>query len=283
MADPLSTAELYERLRRHVLGKDDEQGGRAFLFPEVEIGDRRADGVSFGLWASRGFPIQAYELKKNRRDWLAEYEDHGKADPAMAVCDYFWIVTNPEVVEPDELPDKWGLLVSQGRGRKLKIVKRAPLLREGEPPLPRAVMAEIFKGVKALHYSEAERIRREAKEQADESGDVRVAEKRRQRAEDRAEEMSKAFTAFKRESGLDFLKWQPEHEELEMLGKMVKALRGGAYSDEFDEVRKMLKRDMERMGTARGFLKRAAEAMDEMEEREWRRSGKQPPEKEEGF
>lgn len=283
MADPLSTAELYERLRRHVLGKDDEQGGRAFLFPEVEIGARRADGISFGLWASRGFPIQAYELKTNRRDWLAEEEDHGKADPAMAVCDYFWIVANPDVVEPDELPEKWGLLVSQGRNRKLKIVKRAPLLREGEPPLPRAVMAEIFKGIKALHWSEAERIRRGAKEHADETGDIRQAEKRRQKAEDRAQEMSRAFTAFKRESGLDFLAWQPDHEELEMLGKLVKALRGGPYSNEFDEVRALLKRDLERMGHARGHLKRAAEAMDEMEEREWRRAGKDTDGKEGGF
>lgn len=274
MAEPLSTEELYERLRRHVLGKDDEQGGRAFLFPEVPIGGRRADAVSFGLWGSRGFPIQGYELKSSREDWLREYEDHGKADPAMEVCDRFWLVTNPEVLMPGELPDQWGLLLSRGRGRKLRIEKPAPLLREdAPPPLPRAVMAEVLKGIKVLHHEQAEAIRQAAYNRSDPSGDLARSERRREQAEGRAEKMQEAFQAFRRESGIDFLGWHPDHEELEVLGKLVKALRAGPYSSIFDDLRRLLKRDEDRMVEARGLVKRAREAMEEMEEREWRRAG----------
>lgn len=286
MVDPLTTEELYGRLRRHVLGKDDEQGGSAFLFSEVNVGDRRADAMSFGLWRSRGHAIQGYELKTNRADWLREYEDHGKADPVMEIADRFWLVVNPDVVEPGELPDNWGLLVSQGRKRKLKIEKPAPLLREGEPPLPREMMVKVLRGVHGLNWEKEVAIREAERERLnkDTPGNALAwAEKRMQEAEARTSEIQLAYDAFRRESGLDFLSWSPDHEELETLGKLAKALKGGAYSDEFDSLRKMLKRDDERMREARGFLKRAVETMDEMEEREWRRSGDKPPEKDEVF
>lgn len=279
MAEPLSTEELHERLHRHVIGKDDPQGGRAYLFRELAIGERRADAFSLGLWASRGFPIQGYELKSNRGDWLREYEDHSKADPVMAIADRFWLVTNPDVLMPGELPDSWGLLLSRGRNRKLKIEKPAPLLRDGAPPIERAVMAELLKGIKSLHYDEAQEIRQRAIENTDPSGEIARAEAGRKQAEERAEGYSEAYEVFRREAGIDFLSWRPDHEQLEVLGKLVKALRGGSYSDEFDALRAMLKRDEERMSEARRFLKRARETMDEMEQREWRAAGKN----EEGF
>jgi hypothetical protein len=274
MADPLRTEELHERLRRHVLGKDDPQGGRAYLFRELAFGERRADAFSFGLWASRGFPIQGYEVKSNREDWLREYEDHAKADPVMEVADRFWLVTNPDVVLDGELPDSWGLLLAQGRNRKLKIAKPAPLLREGAGPIDRAIMAELLKGIKGLHYAAAEEIRQRAIENTDPSGEVAASKARQKEAEERAKRLSDAYQAFRREAGMDFLKWHPEHEELEVLGKLVKALRGGAYSDEFDALRERLKRDRARMQEASRYVKRAAEAMDEMEERAWRAAGK---------
>jgi hypothetical protein len=285
VADPLTTEELYGRLRRHVLGKDDEQGGPAFLFREVTVGDRRADAMSFGLWRSRGYAIQGYELKTNRGDWLREFEDHGKAEPVMEIADRFWLVTNPDVLVAGELPDSWGLLVAQGRNRKLKIVKPAPLLREGEPPLSREMMVKVLRGIHGLNFEKIEAIRAQERERFEKKGpeDIARAEQRMREAEQRAEELSRAYQAFKQESGVDFLSWRPDHEELEVLGKLVKALKGGPYSDEFDALRKMLKRDEDRVVAARGLLKQARQTMDEMEEREWRRAGKQPPEKDEVF
>lgn len=282
MADPLTTEELYERLERHVLGKDKPQGGPAFLFSEVSIGERRADAMSFGLWRSRGYAIQGYELKTNRADWVREFEDHGKAEPVMEVADRFWLVANPDVLMPGELPDNWGLLISQGRNRKLKIAKPAPLLQEGEPPLSREMMTKVLRGIHGLNWDQIRSARAAERDRLDTAGppEIARAEKRREEAEKDLEENSRAYEAFRREAGIDFLSWRPTHEELEVLGKLAKALKGGAYSDEFDALRKMLKRDDERVREARGHIKRAIDSMDEMEEREWRAAGK--PEKDGG-
>lgn len=284
LAEPLSTEELYERLERHVLGKDKPQGGQAFLFSEVTVGDRRADAMSFGLWRSRGFAIQGYELKQNRADWEREMEDHGKAEPVMEVADRFWLVTNPDVVQPGELPDNWGLLVSQGRKRKLRIETPAPLLREGEPPLSREMMVKVLRGVHGLNWEQEAAIRNAERERVAEvkPESLAWAQGRMEEAEKRTREAEGAYGAFKRESGLDFLTWRPTHEQLELLGKIVGAIRGGPYTPEFDNLRAMLKRDRERVLDAGRHIKRAGEAMDEMEEREWRRAGSPDDKKPDG-
>lgn len=230
MPSPLTTEELWERLERRVLGPEG-QGHRAYLLSEVVLGNRRADAISMGLWHSRGQHIDGFEIKSNRDDWLREYEDHQKAEPAMAICDHFWLVTNPDVLLPGELPEKWGLLVSTGKRRNLKVEKPAPALRDHTPDLnlDRPAVVAMLRRVEMLRAEDQHALREEAikegearAERSDESLQHRL-----ERAEDRASEHDEAWEAFLKQAGLRFWDWRPTPENLRLFGEVVNALREG--------------------------------------------------------
>lgn len=55
---------------------------------------RRIDALAFGIWQSVGREIHGFEIKVSRGDWLREVKQVDKADPFIAVCDRFWLVTS---------------------------------------------------------------------------------------------------------------------------------------------------------------------------------------------
>jgi hypothetical protein len=230
LADPLSTEELMERLERRQCGPEG-QGHSSYLFKEVQIGDRRADAVSVGLWNSRGHKIEGFEVKTNRRDWVSEMEDHGKAEPAMAICDHFWLVTNPGVLLPGELPYKWGLLVSAGRRRHLRVEKPAPALHEEQPEITRHLLAKFIRHAASLRWEREneirEKVRETERERVGSGEDVRMLKNRAKIAEDGYQQLQDAYEAFKRAAGFDFLTWRPEAEEMRVLGAAARAVRSG--------------------------------------------------------
>ena len=85
---------------------------------------RYADAVAMSIWPSRGYVIQGFEIKVSRSDFLNEMKDPNKADAVGKYCDYWWLVTPPGLVDEHELPAKWGLMVLQKNG--LRIKKKAP-------------------------------------------------------------------------------------------------------------------------------------------------------------
>lgn len=108
---------------------------------------RTADAVAMGLWPSRGLLLHGFEIKVSRRDWLAELRDPAKADAIAAYCDrWSLVVGDAAIVEPGELPPKWGLIGPEDRPRRA-----APLrvIREAEPleakPLDRLLVASILR------------------------------------------------------------------------------------------------------------------------------------------
>lgn len=231
MVSPLSTEQLFERLERRVLGPEG-QGHRAFLLSEVQIENRRADALSIGLWGSRGHHVEGFELKTNRDDWLREFEDHQKAEPCMAVCDRFWLVANPGIVRPGELPPSWGMLESAGRRRHLRVVVEAPLLRENvEHPVTREVLAGLLRRVQVLGAIDRDEIRKAAYEEgrASVERDTEALEHRLERAEERATEHDKAWEAFTQKAGLHFWSWLPKAENLALLGEIANAIREGDH------------------------------------------------------
>jgi hypothetical protein len=245
----LTTEELLARLERRVLGPEG-QGHRAFLLTEVCLANRRADAISVGLWHSRGQHIDGYEIKSNRQDWLREYEDHQKAEPAMELCDHFWLVTNPDVLMPDELPEKWGLLVSNGKGRHLKVQKPAPDLRPHSPSLAldRTALVALLRRVEMLQAEDRHALREEAIKE----GEARVERNKEsmrdriERAEARATEHDEAWEAFLNTAGLRFWDWRPTPENLRLFGEIVSALReGGSRLDR-------LRNDLQRAQSAGG-------------------------------
>jgi hypothetical protein len=99
------------------------------VYTEVTIGDRRADMVAIGLWASRGCPIVGIEIKESRSDWLRELRDPAKMEKLWRHCSSVYLaVSDPDIVK-DDLPDGWGLLVPRGNSM---VTKRRPAERTPE-------------------------------------------------------------------------------------------------------------------------------------------------------
>lgn len=261
MKNPLTHDELLEQVERRQLGPEG-QGQRALFFREVCIENRRADALSIGLWHSRGFKIEGFEAKASREDWLREYEDHQKAEPIMAVADHHWLVTNPDIVEDHELPENWGHLVSAGRRRKLAVAKAAPLLRPGSPPVDRGLLVSFLRSAQTLKYEREHEIREEerSKQRAGTDFDFEGVERRMKQAEEASERMHEVFNHFRQESGFDFLSYSPTNRDMEVLGKVAKALKQGPEG--LDWLLRGIKHQEEQALEARKHLKEARKAIE---------------------
>jgi hypothetical protein len=99
------------------------------VYTEVTIGDRRADMVAVGLWASRGFPIVGIEIKQSRSDWLRELRDPAKMEKLWRHCSAVYLAVSDADIVKDDLPDGWGLLVPKGNSM---VTKRKPAERVPE-------------------------------------------------------------------------------------------------------------------------------------------------------
>jgi len=93
---------------------------------------RYADAVAMSVWPSRGLDLHGFEVKVSRSDWLREKKNPQKADDVAAFCDRWWLaVSDPEIVQPGELPSAWGLYVVKAG----KVVCETPAEKlEAKPP-----------------------------------------------------------------------------------------------------------------------------------------------------
>jgi len=129
----------------------------AFL-PQVRNGTgwlrstiRTADALAMSLYPSRGLHLHGFEVKVARGDWLHELKNPEKAEDFIKWCDFWWIVTPKDLVQPGELPPTWGLIEPKGRG--LAVKKEAPRL---EPkPMDRLMLAGIMRRVSEVATPEA--------------------------------------------------------------------------------------------------------------------------------
>ncbi|WP_447979066.1 hypothetical protein [Candidatus Nitrospira bockiana] len=140
----------------------------AFL-PQVRNGTgfskmpRTADVMVMGLWPSRGLELQGFEIKVHRGDWLREKRNPEKAEEIAQYCDRWWIVADDAtVVQKEEMPPGWGLLVLDGG--KLRVKKEAPKLKA--KPITREFLAAMLRKAQEVIVPRAE-IERELREQYD--------------------------------------------------------------------------------------------------------------------
>jgi len=117
-ADKVTSAHVMAAIRKRF-----EYPGYVTI-SEFAIGGRRADAVSLSCYPSRGYDLHGFEIKVDRRDWLTELDRPEKAEPAFAICNYWWIAAPAGVVEPSEVPEGWGYL--EFRKERLWTKKRAP-------------------------------------------------------------------------------------------------------------------------------------------------------------
>lgn len=148
----MTTSELDERLHAHFIKPEDQLaplGAGAVYLTEVTApgGTRRADAVHIGLWHSRGAGrIDACELKVSRSDWLRELEKPEKAEAWWPYCNNFWLVVpTADIVKDGELPDGWGLMVPQARGRRFKTLVSPAERAADELKLTHSLLVTLLK------------------------------------------------------------------------------------------------------------------------------------------
>ena len=95
---------------------------------------RTADAVAMSVWPSRGLHIIGFEVKSSRHDWVRELGRPEKAEEICKFCDYWWVVAPEGVVQVDELPKTWGLMVPADG--KLVVKVEAPLIQADTPSKP---------------------------------------------------------------------------------------------------------------------------------------------------
>jgi hypothetical protein len=92
----------------------------------------RIDLAAFNCWPSKKFVRIAYEVKRTRGDFLRELKQPTKREWVEKGFHETWFVVLPGVCTPEELPEKWGLLVASKNGKKL-MSKKPAVHRDAEP------------------------------------------------------------------------------------------------------------------------------------------------------
>lgn len=104
---------------------------------------QRMDAVAVGLWRRTGHSVHGFELKVSRGDLLAELKNPTKAAPAIALCDFWWLVVAADAWRPGDLeriPEDWGVLVTSGHG--LRVLR--PAVEVERDPLDRRFVAGVM-------------------------------------------------------------------------------------------------------------------------------------------
>jgi len=98
------------------------------------FGGRRIDFFAFNLWPSKKYLKIAYEIKVSRSDFFKELDDPRKREPAERLANECYFATPVGMVQPDEVPEGWGLIEMIANG--LRIKKRAQQRQVDTLPMP---------------------------------------------------------------------------------------------------------------------------------------------------
>ena len=113
------------------------------------------DAIAMNMWPSRGLVVHGFEIKVNRRDWLAELRNPEKSEKFFLHVDMWWLVAPKHIVHEGELPDKWGFIAATPKS--LRMVKQAPRIEHDDRKLDRHFVAAMIRHPEqgSSAYSEA--------------------------------------------------------------------------------------------------------------------------------
>lgn len=170
-------------------------------------GTRESDGVSIGIWVSRGLLIQGIEVKTSRSDWLRELKKPEKAEGSVfRFCDRWWLATprSVKVVREGELPSPWGHVAVDGRG--VHVEREAPDLQPDA--VDRPFVAEVLRRA-VEQLPEERRLRRSWSEgfAAGTAQERELAEERSKRLEEKNAELHSIIESFEKIIGQRIVQW----------------------------------------------------------------------------
>ena len=170
----LTTEQVTEALRTRYMHNGREADRWAFV-REVRNGagfnaSRSCDAIAMGLWPSDGLYLHGHEIKVSRSDWRKELDDPSKSLAFAKHCHYWWIVAPTGVVNLEELPSNWGLLVVS-KSLKVKAAKQATFNKTPEPLtygfvaslLRRSIQQDEFRNQLKSEYQRGRSDEREAR------------------------------------------------------------------------------------------------------------------------
>ncbi len=197
---------------------------------------RRADAIAFGLWGSVGHFVDGFELKVSRSDWLREVKQVEKADPFVARCDRWWLVTSsPAIAKLEEIPACWGWMAATKGG--LRVQRPAPRLPQ---PADGAMQRLFVLGVLRMaqeHNADPETHRRaidDLRRQHTETFEARIASEV-ERQTRKIPELNEKVAAAEKAVGLKITDWK-----FERVAKLAKKLVELSYGFDLAHVDKVL-------------------------------------------
>lgn len=220
-----SEAEVYGALRRRFSAP--EYAVLPGVADQTGYGKSRTiDAIIMSLWPSRGLLIHGVEIKVSRADWLRELSNPDKQEAIFSKCDRFWLaVGDVNIVNDDEIPATWGLLVPSGT--KMRVKKEAPELSPNH--IDRGFLAAILRKVDST--SRDPELEARIREQLEAEYEVKI-----KRAGDdatvmkdmRIRELEKELEnarAFAEKSGISFESWSysDRDSEVKIIRKLSRA------------------------------------------------------------
>lgn len=111
------------------------------LFMELRCGtgykvldaERRIDAYAIHLYPSESNIRHAYEVKASRNDFLRELRQPHKRRAGLRFSNYFWFVTPPLIIDPEEIPVGCGLIEVDIKDGETTVIREAAY-RESVPP-----------------------------------------------------------------------------------------------------------------------------------------------------
>lgn len=113
---------------------------------------RRIDFFAMHPWPSKGLRSVAVEVKVSRSDFMRELEDPTKRQPWEGLVSETWFAVPCGLVQPDEVPEGWGLLERLSNGKLRRKVLPQQRQVESYPP---GFVAELLRHA---HRAEAETL-----------------------------------------------------------------------------------------------------------------------------
>ena len=95
-------------------------------------------------WSTGGYSVQV-ECKATRSDFRADAKKYERQHPEHDVGDFRYYMTPAGLVQPDEVPDRWGLV--ECRGNQVRIVKHAQRQPETRRELEMATLVSCLRRI----------------------------------------------------------------------------------------------------------------------------------------
>jgi len=189
---------------------------------------RTADALALGLWKTRGYNLEGFEIKVSREDWIKEWKDPSKAEAIAKFCDYWWIVVSDSaIIHTGELPTGWGLkAMVKGHIVTLQQAERNTDVEPMSRSMLCGFMRKVDENLNSIYTPtvEVEKIIKERVETGIKYGLERSGDKTKQ-----YDELVEKVRVFEEFSGVDLnIEWTRE-EKIEEIGEAVKMVMNGKH------------------------------------------------------